>query len=169
MNKKVIILTGDNETTSNIVAKELGIKEVIANVLPKEKEKIIKEQKEKQYKVMMIGDGINDAPSLASSDIGLSLSSGTDIAADSADVILTNDDLSDIIKLFKIGKKTLKIIKQNLFWAFIYNILMIPIAIGILKPIGITLSPMLGSISMTISSLIVVLNSLRIRKNNTIK
>ena len=165
MNKKVIILTGDNETTSNIIAKELGIKEVIANVLPKEKETFIKEQKEKQHKVMMIGDGINDAPSLANSDIGLSLSSGTDIAIDSADVILTHDDLSDIIKLFQIGKKTLKIIKQNLFWAFIYNILMIPIAIGILKPIGFTLSPMLGSISMTLSSLIVVLNSLRIRKN----
>ncbi len=111
----------------------------------------------------MVGDGINDAPSLAASDIGVSINSGTDIAANSSDIILMNDDLSKIITLLKISKNTVRIIKQNLFWAFIYNICMIPIAIGFLKGIGITLSPMIASIAMVISSLTVVLNSLRLK------
>ena len=164
MNKEIIMLSGDNEETANIIAKELGIKKVIANVLPSEKEKVLKELKNENHKIMMIGDGINDAPSLASSDIGVSLSGATDIAGDSADVILVQDDLSRIITLFEISKKTMKIIKQNLFWAFIYNVLMIPVAIGLFKPFGITISPMIASISMTISSLTVVFNSLRLRK-----
>ena len=113
---------------------------------------------------MMVGDGINDAPSLANSDIGVSLSGATDIAGDSADIILIQDDLSKIVTLFDISKRTIKIIKENLFWAFIYNILMIPIAIGLLKPLGIMISPMVASIAMTISSLTVVLNSLRLKK-----
>ena len=163
MNKEIIMLSGDNEETANIIAKELGIKKVIANVLPSEKEKVLKELKNENHKIMMIGDGINDAPSLASSDIGVSLSGATDIAGDSADVILVQDDLSRIITLFEISKKTMKIIKQNLFWAFIYNVLMIPVAIGLFKPFGITISPMIASISMTISSLTVVFNSLRLR------
>ena len=164
MKKQVIMLSGDNEKTANIIAHELGIKNVIANVLPSEKEKVLKDLKVNNHKVMMIGDGINDAPSLASSDIGVSLSGATDIAGDSADVILLQDDLSKIIALFNISKKTMRIIKQNLFWAFIYNILMIPIAIGLLKPFDITLSPMLASILMTLSSLTVVFNSLRLRR-----
>lgn len=114
---------------------------------------------------MMIGDGINDAPSLASATIGVSINGGTDIAGDSADVILMHDDLYKIVTLLNISKKTVGIIKENLFWAFIYNILMIPIAIGLLKPLGIIISPMIASISMTISSLCVVLNSLRLRGN----
>lgn len=164
MNKEVIMLSGDNQETANIIANELGIKKVIANVLPSEKEKVLKELKNNNHKVMMVGDGINDAPSLASSDIGVSLSGATDIAGDSADVILVQDDLSKIIMLFRISKKTMKIIKQNLFWAFIYNIIMIPVAIGLLKSFNITLSPMLASICMTISSLTVVFNSLRLRR-----
>ncbi len=166
MNKEVVMLSGDNEETSNVIAKELGIKKVISNVIPQEKEKVLKEFKDNNHKVMMVGDGINDAPALASSDIGVSLSGATDIAGDSADVILVQDNLYKIVSLFEISKKTIRIIKQNLFWAFVYNVIMIPIAVGFLKPIGITISPMIASISMTISSLTVVFNSLRLRNNN---
>ena len=163
--KEVIMLSGDNEVTAGIIAKELGISKVIANVLPSEKEKEIKKLINNNHKVMMVGDGINDAPSLASATIGVSVNSGTDIAGDSADVILMQDDLSKIVSLFNISKKTVRVIKQNLFWAFIYNILMIPIAIGLLKPFGLSITPMIASISMTISSLCVVFNSLRLRSN----
>ncbi len=164
LDKRIIMLSGDNLETAKSVASELGIKEVIANVLPQEKEKVLKNLKKEGCKIMMVGDGINDAPSLASSDIGVSLNSGTDIAGDSADIILIQDDLSKIVDLYDISKKTMKIIKENLFWAFLYNILMIPIAIGFLKPLGITITPMIASIAMTISSLTVVFNSLRLRR-----
>ena len=164
MNKDIIMLSGDNEKTANIVAEQLGIDHVIANVMPKEKEKTLKELMEKGHSVMMVGDGINDAPSLASSTIGVSINGGTDIAGDSADVILMQDDLSKIIPLFHISRKTIRIIKENLFWAFIYNLLMIPIAMGFFKKYGIQISPMFASIAMIISSLTVVLNSLRLRK-----
>ena len=165
LNKEVIMLSGDNETAANIIAKELGIIKVIANVLPSEKEKVVKKLINDNHRVMMVGDGINDAPSLASATIGVSVNSGTDIAGNSADVILMQDDLSKIISLFNISKKTVRIIKQNLFWAFIYNILMIPLAIGLLKPFGLSITPMIASISMTISSLCVVFNSLRLRRD----
>ena len=163
MNKKVIMLSGDNRNVAEIVGKELGIKQIIADILPTEKEKVIKELISEGHRVMMVGDGINDAPALASSDVGVSINSGTDIAGNSSDVLIMNDDLSKIITLFNISSKTITIIKQNLFWAFIYNILMIPIAIGLLKPIGLSISPMIASIAMTISSLCVVFNSLRLR------
>ena len=164
LNKKVIMLSGDNELTAKMVANELGITNVRAGVLPAEKEQFLRQLKENGHKIMMIGDGINDAPSLASSDIGVSLGSGTDIASSAADIILMQNDLARIIDLFKIGDKTMQIIKENLFWAFIYNILMLPVAIGLLKPFGIMISPMIASITMTISSLTVVLNSLRLRR-----
>lgn len=164
LNKEVIMLSGDNELTAKMVAMELGITRVKAGVLPAEKEQFLRQLKENGHKIMMIGDGINDAPSLASSDIGVSLGSGTDIASSAADIILMQNDLARIIDLFKIGDKTMQIIKENLFWAFIYNILMLPVAIGLLKPLGITISPMIASITMTISSLTVVLNSLRLRR-----
>ena len=112
---------------------------------------------------MMVGDGINDAPSLATALIGVSVNSGTDIAADSADVILMNDNLEKIPALIDISKKTIKNIKQNLFWAFFYNVCMIPIAVGILKPVNITMNPMVAGFSMTISSLTVVFNALRLK------
>ena len=165
LNKEVIMLSGDNEMAANIIAKELGISKVIANVLPSEKEKVVKKLINDNHRVMMVGDGINDAPSLASATIGVSVNSGTDIAGDSADVILMQDDLSKIVSLFNISKKIVRIIKQNLFWAFIYNILMIPLAIGLLKPFGLSITPMIASISMTISSLCVVFNSLRLRRD----
>ena len=162
--KEVIMLSGDNEITANIIAKEVGIDQVIASVLPSEKEKIIKKLIDDNHKVMMVGDGINDAPSLATSTIGISMNGGTDIAGDSADVILIQDDLSKIVRLLDISRKTIRIIKENLFWAFIYNILMIPLAIGLFKPLGFSISPMIASISMTLSSLCVVFNSLRLNR-----
>lgn len=163
---KTIMLTGDNKQTAEKIAKDIGITEVIANVLPTEKAKTIKELKEKESYVMMCGDGINDSPALASSDIGVSVKSGTDIAMDSSDVILTRNDLSNIIKLINISKKTIKNIKQNLFWAFFYNMLMIPIAMGILKPIGISINPMIASLAMVCSSITVICNSLRLKNAN---
>ena len=113
---------------------------------------------------MMCGDGINDSPALAISDIGVSVNSGTDIAMDSSDVILTKNDLSTIINLINISKETIKNIKQNLFWAFFYNFLMIPVAMGVLKPIGISINPMIASLAMVLSSITVIINTLRLKK-----
>ena len=161
---QTIMLTGDNKSTAEKIARELGITKVIANVLPSEKADIIKDLKLSNNKVMMCGDGINDSPALANSDIGVSVQSGTDIAMDSSDVILTKNDLNSILKLITISEKTIKNIKQNLFWAFFYNLLMIPIAIGILKPLGISINPMIASLAMVFSSLTVILNTLRLKK-----
>ena len=163
LNKKVIMLTGDNENTAKGIAKELNIKEIISNVVPSKKSEVIKNIKNNGNLVMMVGDGINDAPSLANATIGVSLSNATDIAADSASVLLLNDNLSKIIDLLIISKKTITIIKQNLFWAFFYNLCMIPIAIGILKPLNIELNPMIASFAMMISSLSVIFNTLRLK------
>ena len=163
-NIETIMLTGDNEIAANSIAKEIGSTKVIANVLPKQKVEVINRLKEENKFVMMCGDGINDSPALACSNIGVSINSGTDIAMDSSDVILTRNDLNGILKLINISKRTIRNIKQNLFWAFFYNILMIPIAIGILKPIGISINPMIASLAMVISSLTVVLNALRLKR-----
>ena len=159
-----IMLTGDNEETAKKIADKIGITRVISNVLPKEKAEVIKGLRTENKFVMMCGDGINDSPALASSDIGVSVNSGTEIAMDSSDVILTKDDLGSIVKLLNISKKTIRNIKQNLFWAFFYNVLMIPIATGILKPFGISINPMLASMAMVLSSITVVLNTLRLKK-----
>ena len=163
-NIDTIMLTGDNKETAEKIAKDIEITEVIANVLPNEKTNIIKKLKQENNYVMMCGDGINDSPALAIADIGVSVKSGTDIAMDSSDVILTKNDLNSILNLIDISKKTIKIIKENLFWAFFYNALMIPIAIGILKPIGISISPMVASLAMVFSSITVILNTLRLKK-----
>ena len=165
-NIEVIMLTGDNEVTANIIAGELGITKVISNVLPKKKASTIKDLVSKGRKVIMVGDGINDAPALVNATIGISVNDGTDVAMDSADVILMNNDISNILDLIKISKKAYLIIKENLFWAFFYNLLMIPIAMGLLENYGISMSPMFASIAMTISSLTVVINSLRLSKMN---
>jgi len=165
MNIETIMLTGDNEDVAFNIANEIGIKKVIANVLPKEKSDVIKRLKNENKFVMMCGDGINDSPALSSAHIGVSFHSGTEIAMDSSDVILIQDDLNSIVKLLNISKKTIKNIKQNLFWAFFYNTLMIPVAIGVLKPFGISINPMLGSIAMVLSSITVILNTLRLKKS----
>lgn len=164
LSKEVILLTGDNSVVANRLAKKIGISKVISDVYPKDKAKVITDLIKDDKKVMMIGDGINDAPSLATATIGVSISSGTDIATNSADVILMNDKLNSIIKLMYISKRTIKNIKQNLFWAFFYNILMIPAAAGLLTKFGIRMNPMLASLAMTISSLTVVFNALRLKK-----
>ena len=161
-NIDVIMLTGDNEKTSKFIAGQIGITNVVANVKPKEKAEKIKELKQKGL-VAMCGDGINDSVSLATADIGVSISNGTDIAIDSATVVLMNDNIDKINDLIYISKKTIRNIKQNLFWAFFYNICMIPIAAGLLNGFGILLNPMIAAFAMTISSLTVVLNALRLR------
>ena len=162
-NIKVVMLTGDNEKTAKAIANQIGVDEVIANVLPKQKAEEIKKFKEKGL-VMMCGDGINDSVSLVTADIGVSVSSGTDIAMDSSNVVLMNDNLEKIEDLISISEKTIRNIKQNLFWAFFYNICMIPIACGILEPLGVVMNPMIAAFAMTISSLTVVLNALRLKK-----
>lgn len=162
--KRIIMLTGDNEITADIIAKSIGIKEVIANVSPKDKSNKIKELKNKGFKVMMVGDGINDAPSLSLADIGVSLNSAIDIAADSAGVILMRNDLNSIYNLFDIGKRTLGNIKENLFWAFFYNACMIPISCGLFKFINITMNPMIAGLAMTLSSFTVIINALRLKR-----
>ena len=158
------MLTGDHKETAETIAKEIGIHKVISNVLPTEKTNTIYELKSQGKFVMMCGDGINDSPALASADIGVSVNSGTDIAMDSSNVILTKNDLKSITQLMDISKKTLKNIKQNLFWAFFYNCIMIPIAMGLLKPIGISINPMLASLAMVLSSITVILNALRLKR-----
>lgn len=160
---ETIMLTGDNQKTANIIAESIGIKQVIADVLPIDKVNAIKKLKEENKVVLMCGDGINDSPALATANIGVSVNSGTDIAIDSSDVILIKNDLSKIIDLIHISKKTIRNIKQNLFWAFFYNTLMIPISMGLLKPIGIAINPMIAGFAMVISSLTVIANSLRLK------
>ena len=159
----VVMLTGDNEKTAEYIASELGINNVIANVKPREKAETINKLK-KYGMVAMCGDGINDSVSLVTADIGISISTGTDIAMDSSSVVIMNDNLDKINELISISKKTITNIKQNLFWAFFYNICMIPIAMGVFSKIGVKLNPMLAALAMTISSLTVVLNALRLRR-----
>ena len=162
-NIEVVMLTGDNETTANTIAKEVGIDKAYANVSPKEKASIIEELK-KNGKTLMCGDGINDSVSLVSADIGASISNGTDIAIDSAQVVFMNDDLNKINDLIDVSHKTMRNIKQNLFWAFAYNICMIPIAMGVFSKLGLTLNPMIASFAMMLSSLTVVFNALTLRR-----
>lgn len=161
--KRIVMLTGDNENTAKSIAESIGITDVIANVLPKQKAEKIQELK-KDGLVMMCGDGINDSVSLVTADIGVAVGNGTDIAIDSSDVVLMKGNLERINDLIHISKRTIRNIKQNLFWAFFYNICMIPIAIGVLSPLGITMNPMFASLAMTLSSITVTLNSLRLRK-----
>ncbi len=161
---ETVMLTGDNQLAANYIAKEIGIDKVLAEVLPTEKEKIIRELKEKNI-VAMVGDGINDAPALALANVGIAMGTGTDIAMDSSGITLVNKDLRTIAKALRLSKKTMSIIKLNLFWAFAYNILLIPVAMGALYPFfGIMLSPILASAAMALSSVSVVLNSLRLKK-----
>ncbi len=164
---KTILLSGDNAKTADYVAKELGIREVIADCLPNEKAEKIRALRRKNNLVAMVGDGINDSPALAQADIGIAMSGGTDIAMESADLVLMKNDPMDVVHAIRFSKLTLRNIKQNLFWAFFYNVIGIPVAAGLLYPLwGITLSPMIGAAAMSLSSLFVVTNALRLNRYN---
>jgi Cu+-exporting ATPase len=161
----VAILTGDNYKTARAIANKIGVDKVFAEVLPEQKSEKIEELKKSGYIVAMVGDGINDAPALAKADVAIAIGSGTEVASATADIILLKDDIKGVLQLIKISSKTYKIIKQNLFWAFFYNIILIPIAAGVLYPFtGLLFKPVFASLSMSFSSILVVTNSLRIKK-----
>ena len=165
LNKKTIMLTGDNEIVASIIAKECGIDEYIAGVLPDEKANEIEKLTNNKNVVAMVGDGINDSVALTKANVGIAVGSGTDVAIESAQVVLMNDDLNNIVTTLKLSNKVINNIKTNLFWAFFYNILFIPISAGILyPPFGIVLNPMICALAMSLSSICVVLNTLRITK-----
>lgn len=162
MGIKVVMVTGDNEKTAQAIAKESGVDEVIAGVLPDGKEKVVTQYKEKGM-VAMVGDGVNDAPALTRSDIGIAIGAGTDVAIDSADIVLMKSKLTDVSGAIRLSRGTLRNIHENLFWAFIYNVIGIPLAAGVWIPIfGWTLSPMFGAAAMSLSSFCVVTNALRL-------
>ena len=161
---EVTMVTGDNATTAEAIRSELNIDKKFAEVLPQDKDKVVKELQDTGKKVTMVGDGINDAPALARSNIGMAIGNGTDVAIDSADVVLMRNSLLDIVSSIELSKATIKTIKQNLFWAFFYNVILIPVAAGLLYPsFGITLNPMFAAFAMSVSSIFVCINSLRLK------
>ena len=161
MGIRVVMLTGDNKNTAEAVRKQAGIDEAFAGLLPEDKQKAILELK-KQGKTIMVGDGINDAPALTTADIGIAIGSGTDVAIDSADIVLVKNNLTDVASAVRLSRYTLKNIRENLFWAFIYNVIGIPLAAGVFVKLGISLTPMFGAFAMSLSSFCVVSNALRI-------
>lgn len=153
------MLTGDNEKVAHWVAKQLNIDEVYAEVLPDDKANKVKEIQSKGWKVAMTGDGVNDAPALATADLGIAIGAGTDVAMETADVVLVKSNPKDVVDLMDLSKKTYRKMVQNLWWATGYNIFAIPLAAGILAPIGIILSPAVGAVLMSLSTIIVAINA----------
>ncbi|MFQ8689985.1 MAG: metal-transporting ATPase, partial [Blautia sp.] len=161
---KVVMLTGDNRRTAEAIRRQLDIDTVIAEVLPQDKEREISKLQEAGKAVAMIGDGVNDAPALAKADVGMAIGAGTDVAIESADVVLMKNDLKDAVTAIRLSKAVIRNIKQNLFWAFFYNTLGIPVAAGIFYPLfGLKLNPMIGAAAMSMSSIFVVTNALRLK------
>jgi len=161
----IVMLTGDNRNTARAVAERLGIAEFVAEVLPQEKHRIVKEMQDKGRIVAMAGDGINDAPALAQSHVGIAMGTGTDVAMESADVTLVKGDLRGIARARRLSRATMRNIRQNLFWAFAYNAAGVPLAAGALYPLfGVLLSPMIASAAMSFSSVTVIANALRLRR-----
>ena len=160
--KQVVMLTGDNSNTAHAIASAVGITKVVAGVLPQEKEAYVRKAAERGS-VAMVGDGVNDAPALARANIGIAIGAGTDIAIESADIVLMNSNLEDVVNAFDLSRATLRNIKQNLFWALFYNVICIPVAAGVLVPFALTLNPMIAAAAMSCSSLCVVGNALRLR------
>ena len=164
MGLEVVMLTGDNRRTAEAIRAQTGISRVVAEVLPQDKEKEIRRLQEAGKKVAMIGDGINDAPALTRADIGFAIGAGTDIAIESADVVLMKDDLCDAVTAIRLSRAAMRNIKENLFWAFFYNCIGIPLAAGVFFPaFGWKLSPMIGAAAMSLSSVCVVSNALRLK------
>ena len=166
----VTMLTGDNQLAAQTIGKQVGVTRVIAGVLPHQKEAEVSRLKAEGKTVAMIGDGVNDAPALASADVGIAIGAGTDVAIESADVVLMKSDLQDAVTAIRLSKAVMRNIKENLFWAFFYNILGIPLAAGVLYPIfGLRLSPMIGAAAMSLSSVCVVTNALRLKNFKPLK
>jgi Cu+-exporting ATPase len=164
MGLEVVMLTGDNERTAKAIAREAGIDRVVAGVLPDGKVAEIKRLQSEGRVVAMVGDGINDGPAIAQADIGIGIGTGTDIAVEAADIVLMRGDLQSAAQAIQLSRRTMRTMKQNLFWAFVYNVIGIPIAAGLLYPsFGLLLSPILASAAMAFSSVSVVSNSLRLR------
>jgi len=162
---RVVMLTGDNERTARAIAREASIDEVIADVLPAGKVDAIQRLQREHRVVAMVGDGINDAPALAQADVGLTMASGSDIAMEAGDVTLMRSDLTGVAAAITLSRGTMRVMRQNLFWAFIYNVIGIPLAAGALYPVfGLLLSPVIASAAMALSSFSVVTNSLRLRR-----
>ena len=167
MNKlglKTVMLTGDNFKTATAIAQKAGITDVIADVLPGDKASAVQKLRDAGHHVLMVGDGINDAPALVTADVGMAIGAGTDIAMESADIVLMNSSLLSVSNAVELSRATMRNIRQNLFWAFFYNCLGIPVAAGVFYPIlGLLLSPMIGAAAMSMSSFFVVTNALRLR------
>jgi Cu+-exporting ATPase len=158
------MITGDNRRTAEAIARQVGIDRVLAEVLPQDKSEEVKKLQAQGQKVAMVGDGVNDAPALASADVGMAIGSGTDVAKETGDVILIKDDIRDVIVALEVARATMRKVKQNLFWAFIYNTLGIPIAAGLLYPfISLVISPEIAGLLMAISSITVTLNTLLLK------
>ena len=164
MGIQVVMLTGDNEVTAQAIGKAAGITKVIAGVMPQDKERHVRQLQEQGHKVAMVGDGINDAPALARADVGIAIGAGTDVAIESADVVLMHSDLMDVPAAIQLSRATIRNVKQNLFWALLYNSIGIPLAAGVLYPaFGLRLNPMFGAAAMSMSSVCVVSNALRLK------